>query len=803
MERVHTCRVLVRALTPIEGLLVAIGFALSAWIGWESGFASLLLGEMVLLRAKAASSGSHADWMRIETESIRLLLKIAVGSFVGHLCCSSAMRLRANRINQDPKNRVQDVELLEFTLKMSQSAVSAVVALPIALFHGWDLLLVVFVLSAVFFYAPTMLAAAEKREQGGLRDSDTRKVTAALQLKHIWSHSRSIQVLDAMEAVERTLGTALDEVFAMDTTSGVELFALHLELMLALLLPSVVLAYVGWKASGEDKSSDTLRCVLIAGLAALTFVRAVVNGQGSPTREEKGTPFLIDEAMEARVCEWLRPHALANDHKVVAVCVGFVLAPVIMIVASGVMAQGLSRLFGGHDTWSIALWSGSLLVSGLVLSFYMQRQISLLMDIGREVQHRVFAEVMKAEFQNGDDEASEQDDQAVDCLLGDLPALVVCAMPLFPVTKWSANISLAVMLVVSMFIDWRVAILHVMAARLSKKHVRYAGQYKTLGQLHNGCAYAYDEALNWFISACTFSCEMRWITTGLSSFHSVVLISIIDIFASGSVCLRASEAPELLRLLVLEAADRILQRKTKTLSHNEPLPPTGNRSVKELKGEVSFEDVPITSGKTTHYFRSKLAAGKTTVVYGGSSTERRSLVLCMLQLPGWDRIPTGNIFLDGVNVSQLDQTWLRQHVTLLDVDPVLIDASVADNIALGCPDASWEDIKRVAVMSGLLPCYLAEALKDNVHRASTQAWLKGCMGSLSIARILIRQPKVIIVDEENRDVDDLTDSSGYFNLVYWLVEILDQAEVQPTIVVFARDERSTAWGQFADHFICI
>lgn len=113
----------------------------------------------------------------------------------------------------------------------------------------------------------------------------------------------------------------------------------------------------------------------------------------------------------------------------------------------------------------------------------------------------------------------------------------------------------------------------------------------------------------------------------------------------------------------------------------------------------------------------------------------------------------GSILIDGVNIRDYDPGYLRQNIGLLSQTPILLSLSVRENLTLGANATSDEDILEVLERMQMKDFiyHLPQGLETQANGGSNYS--TGQKQKLSIARLLLRHPKVLVFDEATGILD--------------------------------------------------
>lgn len=174
----------------------------------------------------------------------------------------------------------------------------------------------------------------------------------------------------------------------------------------------------------------------------------------------------------------------------------------------------------------------------------------------------------------------------------------------------------------------------------------------------------------------------------------------------------------------------------------------GTRSLDRPKGELRFEAVSFAYPNRSALLNAldlHVRAGETVALTGANGAGKSTLVHLALRLY---EVQSGRILLDGVDISTLRLANLRGHIGLVSQHVLLLNASVAENIAWGKPIATVDEIEAAARASHAhqfiseLPEGYDTVIGDEGIRISG-----GQRQRVALARALLKDPAVLILDE--------------------------------------------------------
>lgn len=179
-------------------------------------------------------------------------------------------------------------------------------------------------------------------------------------------------------------------------------------------------------------------------------------------------------------------------------------------------------------------------------------------------------------------------------------------------------------------------------------------------------------------------------------------------------------------------------------------------SVEHLRGDIEFEDVSFyyeeNTEKVLNHIQLKVEAGDYMALVGPSGVGKTTL--CSL-IPRFYDVSEGKILIDGIDIRHMKLADLRNNIGIVQQDVYLFAGTIMDNIRYGNPEATDEEVVRAAKCANAHEFIMSfpEGYSTDIGQRGVKL-SGGQKQRLSIARVFLKNPPILIFDEATSALDN-------------------------------------------------
>lgn len=216
----------------------------------------------------------------------------------------------------------------------------------------------------------------------------------------------------------------------------------------------------------------------------------------------------------------------------------------------------------------------------------------------------------------------------------------------------------------------------------------------------------------------------------------------------------------------LIGADRVF----KILDEDQSLPDDGKDEIKEVKGEIEFDDVRFSYVEGSEVLKGvsfHAKPGETIAIVGATGAGKSTIINLLSRF--YD-IDSGDIKIDGKSIYSLKMNNLRSHIAVVLQDVFLFNTNIYDNIILGNKDIGLDEVKRAAKEIGIHD--FIESLPNGYFSEVNERGGSLSVGQrqlISFLRAYVYNPAILVLDEATSSIDTASE-----NLIQKATEKLTQ-----------------------------
>ena len=199
----------------------------------------------------------------------------------------------------------------------------------------------------------------------------------------------------------------------------------------------------------------------------------------------------------------------------------------------------------------------------------------------------------------------------------------------------------------------------------------------------------------------------------------------------------------------------------------------------QLQGAIQFEHVGLVYKDTVHAiqdFSLNIQAGQTVALVGRSGAGKTSLVNLLVR---FQEMTSGQIYLDGIAIRDIDLACLRSQVAMVNQQVILFDRTIRENIAYGQLENATDDEVIAAAKAAYAHDFIMELPQgyDTPIGAQGLALSGGQRQRIAIARAILKNAPILILDEATSALDNESE--------HFIQKAFDDAMQDRTTIVIA------------------
>lgn len=206
------------------------------------------------------------------------------------------------------------------------------------------------------------------------------------------------------------------------------------------------------------------------------------------------------------------------------------------------------------------------------------------------------------------------------------------------------------------------------------------------------------------------------------------------------------------------AADQIFE-----LQRVEPFR-EGERKLENMQGEIKFNNVNFAYNEdeyVIHDLSLDIPKG-TSAAFVGHTGSGKSTIMNLIYK--FYNINNGKITIDGVDINELDMVSVRSQMAIVFQNPYIFQGTVFENIALFDPEISKNEAELALISVGGENILKRDGGIDAMVGESGSGFSAGEKQIISFARAMVRDPKILVLDEATANVDTETENMIQFGL---------------------------------------
>ncbi|RLN26473.1 hypothetical protein BBJ28_00012868, partial [Nothophytophthora sp. Chile5] len=268
-----------------------------------------------------------------------------------------------------------------------------------------------------------------------------------------------------------------------------------------------------------------------------------------------------------------------------------------------------------------------------------------------------------------------------------------------------------------------------------------------------GVIFGFAQGVMFLVLAFLFYIGGHWVDRGTITFEDMFMVLLVVMLSAYGVGMTAQGATDAAK------AKQAAQRVFKIIDRTPEIDPTSfaGRKLAHVEGDIEFRSLEFAyparpDAKIYRNYCLKIARGQTVALVGASGSGKSTAISLLERF--YDP-KAGVVTLDGNDLTELNLPWLRERISLVSQEPVLFAGTIAENIELGKPGATREEVMEAAKKANAFDfiANFPDGFDTDVGDRGAQV-SGGQKQRIAIARAILRDPEVLLLDEATSALDN-------------------------------------------------
>ena len=201
-----------------------------------------------------------------------------------------------------------------------------------------------------------------------------------------------------------------------------------------------------------------------------------------------------------------------------------------------------------------------------------------------------------------------------------------------------------------------------------------------------------------------------------------------------------------------------------------PQEDSSKESIERFKGDIKFDNIWFSYTKNDYVLKGvtmDIKAGELIGLVGHTGSGKSSMMNLLLRFYDIEDPLSGKIYVDGIDITKYSKRTYREHIGIVLQEPIMVKGDIASNIRFGKEDVTDEEI--ISVLKSMGGDKLINKFPKGIHQELSRKGVNMSAGEkqiISLARAIIHDPAILIMDEATSHIDTETENIIKQSLTY-------------------------------------